>query len=65
MKKFREYVVYYDGWCIVYGSYGRKGSKENLLNALNAIKLSLGKNAYEDALLYGHYHTYLNKDGLK
>ncbi len=62
--KFREYIVEFNGLKIVYGSYGKKGSLENLRNAINAIKLSLGLNAYEDALSSGNYRTYLNKEGL-
>lgn len=64
MKKFREYVVEFNGKKIVYGSYAKKGTTENLLNALNTIKLSLGNEAYEDALYIGNYRTYLNKEGL-
>ena len=64
MKKFREYVVEFNGTKIVYGSYSPKGSTENLLNALNAIKMVLGISSYEQALYTGNYRTYLNKEGL-
>ena len=64
MKKFREYVVEFNGKKIVYGSYAVKGTTENLINALNTIKSVLGNASYKEALYSGNYKTYLNKDGL-
>ena len=64
MKKFREYVVEFNGKKIVYGSYSRKGTYENVINALNTIKSVLGNDSYLSALYSGKYKIYLNKEGL-